>query len=499
MLFHRTDFLAFLAIVYVGYRLMRWRAQNVWLLAASYVFYGLWDYRFLSLLFASTLIDFLCGWGFKTGRLKSRSAITISVMTNLGILGVMKYADFFVDSFAALLGAFGWRATVVDLHIVLPVGISFYTFQSMAYTIDVATGRAEPCCPTDWRGSWLRRVGRALTSFTDFALYVSFFPQLVAGPIERSRNMLGQIQKPRVLSHHCWSRAAWLFSLGLFMKLAIADEIAPQVDAVFDKQSASSLLAWYGATVAFALQIYGDFAGYSLMARGVAALLGFELTVNFRQPYMASSFSDFWRRWHISLSTWIRDYLYIPLGGSRGSRMRTMTVLLVTMGLAGLWHGATWAFACWGLLHGAFLILERAAGFGFKTPPNSKALTGLAAIKPAVLRLAYGILVLHGVLLGWFLFRVGNLPGAMQALGRLWGQDVGVISLFGGLSIAALLPYLAFLAVTLLYELPCRLRDRELFPWDFSWAHRFCLYGALGLFFLASGGQQDEPFIYFQF
>lgn len=496
MLFHRTDFLVFLAIVYLGYRLMRHRAQNVWLLAASYVFYGMWDYRFLSLLFGSTLIDFLCGWGFKAGRLKPRTAIGISVVTNLGILGVMKYADFFLDSFTALLGAVGFQASFVELHIILPVGISFYTFQSMAYTVDVVTGRSDACCPTEWNTDWPTRIRDMLSSFVDFALYVSFFPQLVAGPIERSRHMLGQIKSPRVLTGQCWSRAAWLFSLGLFMKLAIADEIAPQVDAVFDKQSASSLLSWYAATIAFALQIYGDFAGYSLLARGIAALLGFELTINFRQPYLASSFSDFWRRWHISLSTWIRDYLYIPLGGSRGSRIRTIAVLLATMGIAGLWHGATWAFACWGLLHGAFLAFERITGIRSDGSASTAQPHRIAA---PLLRLTYGLIVLHGVLLGWFLFRAGNLPQAIAAIARVWGQGLGGSSWLWSLSIATVLPYLAFLTVTLLYELPCRLRDRELFPRDFAWGHRFCLYTGLGLFFLASGGQRDAAFIYFQF
>lgn len=512
MLFHRTDFLVFLAIVYVGYRLigphasaggseMRHRAQNVWLLAASYVFYGMWDYRFLSLLFGSTLIDFLCGWGFKAGRLKSRTAIGISVATNLGILGVMKYADFFLDSFAAMLATVGFHASFVELHIILPVGISFYTFQSMAYTVDVVTGRSEACCPSGWNDDWLARIRSTVSSFVDFALYVSFFPQLVAGPIERSRHMLGQIQKPRILTSQCWSRAAWLFSLGLFMKLAIADEIAPQVDAVFDKQSASSLMSWYVATIAFALQIYGDFAGYSLMARGIAALLGFELTVNFRQPYLASSFSDFWRRWHISLSTWIRDYLYIPLGGSRGSRIRTIIVLMATMGIAGLWHGATWAFVCWGLLHGAFLAFERI------TPIRSRREPKIDLSDPALsnrrtaplLRITYGLIVLHGVLLGWLLFRAGNLPQAIDAVSRVWERGLGGSSWLWNLSIATVLPYLAFLTITLLYELPCRLRDRELFPRDFAWGHRFCLYTGLGLFFLASGGQRDAAFIYFQF
>ncbi len=495
MLFHRLDFFLFFLVVFIVYAVLRRKAQNVWLLIASYYFYAAWDWRFLGLLLLSTLVDFLVGWALGSQRGRAKVWLAISVIVNLGILAAFKYADFFVDNFVALASLLGVTLSPRTMGIIIPVGISFYTFQSMSYTIDVYRGQTTPLYPV---GPFLSRwhwMIRTLSSFSDFALYVSFFPQLVAGPIERSTRLLGQVLSPRHITMPNFGRGCWLFFLGLAMKIAIADEIAPQVDAVYADLSSCSILKLYMATVAFALQIYCDFAGYSYMARGVASMMGFDLMINFRQPYLASSFADFWRRWHISLSTWIRDYLYIPLGGSRLSSGRTYVNLLLVMGLAGLWHGSTWAFALWGLLHGTFLVIERA--LRGKIIGKTQVLSGHRL--SALARLAYGAVVFNGVLLGWFFFRVGDLSAIMGQWSRLPFslQACGLRDL--PFSFPDALPFLSFAALLLVYELPCRWKNVELFPGDLRFGHRLLLYLSLIVMLLAAGGQKDAPFIYFQF
>lgn len=492
MLFHRIDFFVFFLVIYLIYILLTRKAQNVWLLAASYFFYGMWDWRFLSLLWLSTLVDFIVGWLIGAKKGPARRWLIISIVVNLGILATFKYANFFVDNFVSLLHTFGWQISPHIPAIILPVGISFYTFQSMSYTIDVYRGATKPCYPHNLGPTIWSAIIRTLSCLADFALYVSFFPQLVAGPIERSTRLLGQILNPRRITSSCFGKGCWLFFLGLVMKIAIADEIAPQVDVVYTNVASHNFIALYYATFAFAIQIYCDFAGYSYMARGVAAMMGFDLMINFRQPYLASSFSDFWRRWHISLSTWIRDYVYIPLGGNKISSSRTYVNLLIAMGLAGLWHGSTWAFIAWGLLHGFFLAIERWVTRKQKVKGEHKKTS-------IIYKILYGNVVFHGVLLGWFLFRVGDLSEVIHQLQNLQGGW----SLGGFMDMPRrfpeLLPYISFFVLLILYEWPCRIRNTELLPGDFRMTHRLLLYVALITMLLAAGGQKDAPFIYFQF
>ena len=348
MQFNSTIFPLFFAAVYAVYLLLgsrRFRAQNAWLLAASYVFYGYWDPRFLALLALSTVVDYVIGRRLEASedeRVRKR-LVTLSVLVNLGVLGFFKYFGFFVDSTAALLETMGLPANVMTLEILLPVGISFYTFQTLSYTIDV-----------------YRRAMPATRDLLGFALFVSFFPQLVAGPIERASRLLPQILAPRTVTATKVQAGLWLLVWGYFKKTVIADQAAMIANPLFDGDwSTLTGLEPLTAVLAFTIHIYCDFSGYSDIARGLAKLMGFDFLLNFRLPYLATGPSDFWLRWHVSLSTWLRDYLYIPLGGNRGGTLLTYRNMFLVMALGGLWHGAAWPYVLWGSYHGVLLVLER--------------------------------------------------------------------------------------------------------------------------------------------
>ncbi len=341
MLFNSLEFVVFFAVVLALYSVLNHPRQNALLLVASYVFYGAWDYRFLLLLIGTTLVDYAVGLAIdrRSDPAARRRILMFSIVANLGVLGVFKYFNFFADSLVEFAGLFGLSVSPVTLNIVLPVGISFYTFQSMAYTIDVYRGHLKPC-----------------RSLPDFALYVTFFPQLVAGPIERATHLLPQIYARRVMTAEKIGSGLSLIALGFFKKVVMADNLAPTVNEIFAKQGGYTAEEVLVGAIFFAFQIYGDFSGYTDIARGTSRVLGFELMDNFREPYFARSPSDFWQRWHISLSTWLRDYLYISLGGNRGGRLTTYRNLILTMLLGGLWHGAAWNFVWWGLYHGTLLV-----------------------------------------------------------------------------------------------------------------------------------------------
>ena len=344
MLFNSLAFAVFLPAVIAAYWLARGRARTWVLLAASYVFYGWWDIRFLTLIVISTLTDYSIGIRLENeASTRRRALLATSAIVNLGMLALFKYWNFFIESAASLISEVGAEPNLPVLQVILPVGISFYTFQTMSYTIDVYRRKLSP----------ERDLDR-------FALFVAFFPQLVAGPIERASRLLPQLRRlpddPRTIN---WGEAFLLIGRGLFRKMVIADGVAGFVNTVYAEPDAYGALAIATAVFAFSLQIYGDFAGYTDIARGVAKLFGVDLMVNFRFPYSARGFSEFWRRWHISLSTWLRDYLYIPLGGNQRGRARTYANLMITMLLGGLWHGAGWGFIVWGGLHGLYLVTER--------------------------------------------------------------------------------------------------------------------------------------------
>lgn len=346
MIFNSIAFLIFLPIVFVLYWFVANRnlkLQNFLVVVASYVFYGWWDYRFLSLIFFSTVVDYTVGLKLskEESKVKRKSLLWISIVVNLGFLGFFKYYDFFLDNFITAFSLLGFELKTNTLNIILPVGISFYTFQTLSYTIDVYNKKLEPT-----------------KDFIAFTAFVSFFPQLVAGPIERAKNLLPQFYSKRVFSQEQFSSGMKLIILGFFMKLVVADRVAIYVDVIYNNVHFHEGLSFIVATVFFAFQIYGDFAGYSLIAIGTAKLFGFNLMENFRRPYFSSSVSEFWKRWHISLSSWFRDYLYIPLGGNRVSKKRLLFNLLITFLISGLWHGAAWTFIIWGALNGVYLIIE---------------------------------------------------------------------------------------------------------------------------------------------
>src|SRR5262245_49122358 len=346
MLFDTPVYVCFLTAVVALYWRLGWRAQNVFLLAASYFFYAWWDWRFLGLILLSTVVDYYCSHVVDRSEdaLKRKAALTLSVALNLGFLGVFKYFNFFVDSFAGLLATIGVDVPHETLRILLPPGISFYTFQALAYIVDVYFRRLKPA-----------------DSLVDYALFISLFPHLIAGPIQRPSHLLPQVQKPRSFDVSRVFDGLLLITSGPIRKVVIADNCALLANAAFNGALGAPSLAVVAIGVyAFAWQIYGDFSGYSDMARGSAQLLGFHFMVNFRQPYLARGLPEFWRRWQLSLSTFLRDYLYIRLlGGNRRGTRRTYINLLSTMLLGGLWHGANWTFVAWGGMHGAALAAER--------------------------------------------------------------------------------------------------------------------------------------------
>jgi alginate O-acetyltransferase complex protein AlgI len=395
MIFNSFVFWVFFAAVLVLYWRLPHRQQNLLLLVASYVFYGYWDWRFLGLLAASTTVDYFVGV-FLT-RLddprRRKALLVVSMIVNLAFLGFFKYWGFFVHEFADLLRLMGFTPHIPVLAIVLPVGISFYTFQSMSYTIDVYRGTTKPA-----------------TSLLDFALFVSYFPQLVAGPIERSSQLLPQLLAERRYRKGDFSEGLFHIIVGLGKKVVIADNLAPIVNHIFDVPVAQLsgtevLLGVY----AFAIQIYCDFSGYSSIAQGVSKWMGIDLSYNFRMPYFSRSPSEFWQRWHISLSQWLRDYLYVPLGGNRRGPRRTYINLMLTMLLGGLWHGAAWTYVAWGAWHGALLIFYRLLGIE----------TGEKSAARPWLSVAQAVLMFNLVCIGWLFFRAESWDQATGMIGRL--------------------------------------------------------------------------------
>ena len=336
MVFNSIDFVFFFPIVYFLYIIGTKRYQNILLLFSSYFFYGYWDYRYLSLLFISTVVDYFSSLGIvrSTSPGRKKFFLILSLASNLGILGFFKYFNFFSKSTTELLNHFGFQADSFTVNFLLPLGISFYTFQTMSYTIDVYKGKLEPT-----------------SNFWDFALYVSFFPQLVAGPIERATHLLPQISKQRILNLEETSRGVFLILLGYYKKVYIADNLALIVDPIFNDPSSSGSQVLF-ANFVFFFQIYGDFSGYSDIARGLSKMLGFDLMMNFNLPAFSLNVGDFWRRWHISFMSWLRDYVYFSLGSKDSSELRKNINNLIVFFLSGLWHGANWTFVIWGTICG---------------------------------------------------------------------------------------------------------------------------------------------------
>lgn len=471
MLFDTPIYFVFLAVIVLLYWSLKHRRQNILLLAASYFFYGWWDWRFLGLILISTTVDYYCARSIRSSEdpRRRRLLLIFSVAVNLSFLGVFKYFNFFADSLHTALQTLGFNdVPMVALRILLPPGISFYTFQELAYIVDVYNRRLEPA-----------------KSFLDYALFISFFPHLVAGPIQRPAHLLPQVQNPRRFQPDAVFNGIVLILSGLFRKCVVADNCALLANAAFGGQlgEPSLFIVALGA-YAFAWQIYGDFSGYSDIARGSAQLMGFHFMLNFRQPYLATSLQDFWRRWHISLSTWLRDYLYIPLGGSRHGEAKTQRNLMATMLLGGLWHGANWTFVVWGALHGAGLSLGRL---------GSRATNAVESERSWWRSWAFRIATFHLVCLTWIFFRAASVGDALAFLSGIatvsWRPEF-----FGAFSMLAFFTLPLFLMDLLLeargeeYPLAAAIE-----PYRVAVACSFLL--AVTLF----SGSQINAFIYFQF
>jgi D-alanyl-lipoteichoic acid acyltransferase DltB (MBOAT superfamily) len=396
MNFVSIEFFALLAGVLILLGFANHRTQNIMLLLASFVFYGWWYWKYLALMIGISTIDYVCGRLLENRKEKTarRAILIVGLSANLLILAYFKYIDFLIQTVNNALNPVG-MAPIPLLHVFLPIAISFHTFQSMSYLIDVYRGLIKP-----------------MRNFLDYQLFVSFFPVLVAGPIERAKHLLPQIEAPRKVGREDIEVGIGLLVLGFFKKVVIADNLAPIVDGVFN-DGAGGGLAVILATYAFALQIYGDFSGYTDIARGVARLMGFHLVDNFRQPYFAANPSDFWRRWHISLSSWLRDYLYIPLGGNRYGSLRTYCSMAITMLLGGLWHGASWNFVIWGAYHGALLIVYRVfrdrRGAGHETSVPVRVLEAATFFQLTCI--------------GWLIFRAQGWNALSSLVGKIFDPE----------------------------------------------------------------------------
>ena len=476
MLFNSGEFLVFLPLVLVCYYLLSHKGQNRFLVLASCFFYASWDWRFIFPLLFSTTIDYVCAKKMEESvandgpQSERHRFLVVSLVTNLGLLGFFKYYNFFADTLHILLRGIGLDIPVRTLNVILPIGISFYTFQALSYTIDVYRGQIH-----------------ATKSFWDFFLAVLFFPHLVAGPIQRASNLLAQVVNPRRVTSAQIIDGLHLIVWGYFKKVFIADRLAPMVDGFFSASTLSGGEATV-AVLAFAIQIYCDFSGYTDIARGVAKLMGFEFMLNFNLPYFATNPSDFWQRWHISLSSWLRDYLYVPLGGNRHGEGKTYRNLMLTMLLGGLWHGAAWSFILWGFYHGSLLCLHRLA---------SPSLNKFAAVLPRGTKLPWLVVRIAFMFTltcyGWLLFRANSLSqvGAMTEVLR---RPLDRLPVEAALTVVQL--SMPLLAVQLVQYVSGRLDFYRLRA--FPRAANAALYGTM-LYCVLFLSASPQSFVYFQF
>jgi alginate O-acetyltransferase complex protein AlgI len=469
VLFNSLQFVAFFIAVYGLYLVLTHRYQNLLLLAASYYFYGSWDWRFLGLMLFSTVMDY--SFGIVLGRVQDpvrrRLILTTSIVVNLGFLFVFKYFNFFAENLHHVLGRVGLGLDVHLLNVILPLGISFYTFHNISYIVDVYARRVTPT-----------------RNFIEFGLYVAFFPQLIAGPIARPAHLLPQIQNPRRITLDMLRNGAWLILLGYFKKVVLADNMVPFTKMLFDNPSTLHGVEAILSLYAFAFQIYGDFSGYSDIARGLSNLMGFDLALNFRRPYFATNPADFWSRWHISLSTWLRDYLYIPLGGSHEGTRKTYRNLLITMFLGGLWHGAAWHYIAWGVFHGVLLCAHR-------------------AMKPWLARLPWerqrgwhitkAIAFFQVTCFGWLLFAAKSVRDVPVLLHNM----ITPFEIHGRM---VLLTLILFAGPLMLMEL-AEERSALSIPIVKTWPRlvRVTCYAAVVAAIMLCGATERHAFIYFQF
>ena len=468
MLFNSVAFMFFLPAVLLLIGVAPNRLRNWILLSASYLFYGAWDWRFLGLIMTTTLIDFSASSVISRSddRQRRRMAFAASVIANLGILGTFKYFNFFVDSAAELIEWFGLYASRPALNLILPVGISFYTLQSMSYTIDVYYERL-----------------RATRSLLEYATYLAYFPQLVAGPIERAQDLLPQIRSPGKVTGERINIGLMLMLIGYTKKVLIADSIAPITARIYDDPGAYTAGVLLQGCYLYTLQIFCDFSGYSDIARGVSELLGIRLGQNFRQPYLSQSVTEFWRRWHMSLGSWLRDYIYVPLGGNRGGSFQTYRNIMATWLLCGLWHGAAWTYVAWGGLNGIYICVERAFGIGRGDPerPHGAAAWGV--------RVALNVVAFHLIVTTFIVFPSPSLGHVIEFVQGLL--------VFDHLADVGILPFLAAFAVFAI-DIPQNASGDHTVFLRLPWWVQSPVYAGL-CFLMMLYGDREIPFIYFQF
>lgn len=482
MLFNSIDFAIFLPIVFVLYWFLankNLKLQNFLVVVASYVFYGWWDWRFLSLIFFSTVVDYSVGIGLSRQENKTKRKVLLwtSILINLGFLGFFKYYNFFLDNFVSAFSLFGIQFKANSLNIILPVGISFYTFQTLSYSIDVYKRKLQPT-----------------TDFIAFAAFVGFFPQLVAGPIERATNLLPQFYRPRIFEHDKAVDGMRQILWGLFKKIVIADNCAKYANIIFnnsDDYSGSTLLL---GAIFFSFQIYGDFSGYSDIAIGTSRLFGFNLMRNFAFPYFSRDIAEFWRRWHISLSTWFRDYLYIPLGGSRGGANMKVRNTFIIFIVSGFWHGANWTFLTWGAINAIYFLPL------LLTKNNRKNMDIVAQgrVLPSFRELNQMLLTFGLTAFAWIFFRAENIGHALSYISEIFSPSILAMPKFIGMRRAFITLVLVFIFV--LIEWRGRENNYAIENIALRWNRTVRWSYYLFLIFLIFWFQGDkQEFIYFQF
>lgn len=483
MLFNSVEFLLFLPTVFFLYWFVFKKnatSQNLIIIFASYLFYGWWDWRFLILIIGSTLVDFIVGQKIYTAETKKQSKLWlwVSVIFNLSLLGVFKYYNFFVDSFIQLVSSAGYEIkSVWTLSIILPVGISFYTFQTMSYSLDIYYKRVKPT-----------------KDFTSFVAFVAFFPQLVAGPIERASNLLSQIKEKRIFNYRQASDGLKLILWGFFKKLVIADSLAPVVDDIFANYATYPASTLILGVCLFSFQVYGDFSGYSDIAIGTAKLFGIELMSNFKFPNFSRNVAEYWQRWHISLSTWFRHYLYIPLGGSRVSKLKSIRNICIIFLVSGFWHGANWTFIFWGGLHALFFIPVFLMGKNRLYKDN---VIGQSSALPSVKEVGMVLWTFCLVTFSRIFFRSPSLQDAFSYIRQI-GDKFSYENYVHPMGYR-MIDFYILLVVFILYEYRIRKHERTPFNFKSKWI-RFLIYVGvvLGILLFYDDGV-NRSFIYFQF
>ena len=482
MLFNSIDFAIFLPIVFILYWFgtnKNLKLQNFLIVAASYLFYGWWDWRFLSLILFSTIVDYTVGQKLRNeeNQLKRKVLLWTSILVNLGFLGFFKYYNFFLDNFVTAFSFFGQEIQANSLNIILPVGISFYTFQTLSYTIDVYKRKLEPT-----------------KDFVAFSAFVSFFPQLVAGPIERATHLLPQFYKKRTFDYSKAVDGMRQILWGLFKKIVIADNCAEYANQIFNNSADMNGSTLVLGALFFTFQIYGDFSGYSDIAIGTSRLFGFDLMRNFNFPYFSRDIAEFWRRWHISLSTWFRDYLYIPLGGSRGGTwMKVRNTFLIFI-ISGFWHGANWTFIVWGALNAIYflpLLLTNNNRNNLETVAKGK-------LFPNLKELSFMLLTFGLTVFAWIFFRADNIGHAISYISEIFSSSLFTIPKFDGMGRA--LTTIILVTIFVLVEWKGREGQYAIANLGIKWKSpfRYAMYYAIIIAIFWFGGKEQQ-FIYFQF